>query len=250
MNSVASCSTESDTCVVAAQYEIIHDFQSVFRSVLDHLLESAHDQFDGSSADHSGQVSVTASNITFCCMDQSVDGAVHERLIRKALNQIRNQHSIICEQFIIGTTFFGFGLCQIDHGNVGYFTSCTAGGGADDQFSFMFRFESRVLFVCVYDVIRFFRCYPFCHIDNSTAADSDDSLILFISQIFEDRIVHFIGRLCRAVFLLEINVTFQIERFHFRSIQKLVGEQQVALTDFKFFCKIFKGVKFVNVCFQ
>ena len=130
--------TESDTCPIARQEEILHKRDTRFRTVVADLQVPFEDEFDGVITEDAEAGAGIRRQGRFDSVNQGVDGAGRKDLERQGLQELRNEDSLVGIQGVVGKALLRIAADQGHDRYIGDFAARPTCRRDEDEFLFFF----------------------------------------------------------------------------------------------------------------
>ena len=176
-------------------------------------------------------------------MDQGIDGAGSEEAEGQAVQQLRHQHGAVGIHLIHRQALFGAAAVQRQDGDVGHLAAGAAGGG--HQYQLLILHDLGLAIVEIQDGGNSFQCKKLGNINDGTAADGDNTLMVAFNVLIHG-LCHVIGGLASAVFLLIQHIAAEVQLAKEGLVDIFVGDHQVTRADFEFRSEFFSGLKLID----
>ena len=176
-------------------------------------------------------------------MDQGVDGAGSEEAEGQAVQQFGYQHGAVGIHLVHRQALLGAAAVQRQNGDVGHFAAGAAGGGHQNQLFILY--DLGLAIVEIQDGGNSFQCKKLGNINDGTAADGDNTLMVAFNVLIHG-LCHVIGGLASAVFLLIQHIAAEVQLAKEGLVDIFVGDYQVTCADFEFLCEFLGGLVFID----
>ena len=233
MDGAAAGGTESKTCEVGRGEEPVHQRLAAVRTIGGDVLIAADDHLNGLIAEHSRIVRRLGGQSGLHRVDQRVDGTGGEHLQGQALQQLRDQHGVVGVHGGRHHAHLRAHAGAVQHGDIRHLAAGAAGGGDDDQLvGFVQRGHTGVQLV---HILRVRHGEHFGQVNDGTASDGDDPLVMQAADVLQDGLRHNVAGLAHAVLLLIHHMARQVQLPKMRCIDVLVGQDQVCFLQLETF---------------
>ena len=243
MNGGAARIAKGDARVQRGHQEVLQQRHPGLRAVRSDLLVAVQDHINGLVAKHPGHLVALGGKAGFHGMDQGIDGAGSEEAEGQAVQQFGYQHGAVGIHLIHRQALLGAAAVQRQDGNIGHFAASAAGGG--HQYQLFILHDLGLAIVEIQDGGNSFQCKKLGNINDGTAADGDNTLMVAFNVLIHG-LCHVIGGLASAVFLLIQHIAAEVQLAKEGLVDVFVGDHQVTNADFEFRSEFFSGLKLID----